>query len=202
MKFNTGDTAWVLMSAALVMFMTPGLALFYGGMVRAKNVLGMLMQNFFALGIVSILWAVVCYSLAFGGTGPLIGNFDFAFMKDVGHRRSRPAMSLSVPPLLFSGYQMMFAVITPALITGAIADRMRFKAWVWFIGIWAVARVLTGGALGVLAGGLAVQGRARSTSPAAPSCTSTPGSRRSPRCWCWVGAAAGRSTRCRRTRCR
>ena len=136
-KVNSGDTAWVLMSAALVMFMTPGLALFYGGMVRAKNVLGMLMQNFFALGIVSILWAVVCYSLAFGGTGPLIGNLDFALMKNVDNTFPS-GVSLSIPPLLFSGYQMMFAVITPALITGAIADRMRFKAWVWFIGIWVV----------------------------------------------------------------
>jgi len=101
-------------------------------------VLGMLMQNFFALGIVSILWAVVCYSLAFGGTGPLIGNFQFAFFKDVSTVAPPGLSGLPVPPLLFSGYQMMFAVITPALITGAIADRMRFKAWVWFIGIWAV----------------------------------------------------------------
>ncbi len=137
MKFDTGDTTWVLISAALVMFMTPGLALFYGGMVRAKNVLGMLMQNFFALGIVSIIWAVVGYSLAFGGTGKLVGNFDFALMKDVD-KVFPPGVSLSIPPLLFCGYQMMFAVITPALITGAIADRMHFKAWVWFIGLWAV----------------------------------------------------------------
>jgi len=137
-KYDAGNITWVLISAGLVMFMTPGLALFYGGMVRAKNVLGMLMQNFFALGIVSILWAVVCYSLAFGGTGPLIGNFQFAFFKDVSTVAPPGLSGLPVPPLLFSGYQMMFAVITPALITGAIADRMRFKAWVWFIGIWAV----------------------------------------------------------------
>ncbi|MFM8304876.1 MAG: ammonium transporter [Actinomycetota bacterium] len=137
-KYDAGNVAWVLISAGLVMFMTPGLALFYGGMVRAKNVLGMLMQNFFALGIVSVLWAVVCYSLAFGGTGPLVGNLDFAFFKDAATRLPSGFSELSVPPLLFSGYQMMFAIITPALITGAIADRMRFKAWVWFIGIWAV----------------------------------------------------------------
>jgi Amt family ammonium transporter len=134
-NFNTGDTAWVLASTALVMFMTPGLALFYGGMVRGKNVLGMLMQNFFALGIVSVMWAVVCYSLAFGGDGSIIGNFDFALMKDVD-KAFPPGLDLTVPPVLFSGYQMMFAVITPALITGAIADRVRFKAWVWFIGLW------------------------------------------------------------------
>jgi ammonium transporter, Amt family len=118
-----------------VMFLTPGLALFYGGMVRGKNVLGMLMQNFFALGIVSVMWAVVCYSLAFGGDGSIIGNFDFALMKDVD-KAFPPGLDLTVPPVLFSGYQMMFAVITPALITGAIADRVRFKAWVWFIGLW------------------------------------------------------------------
>ena len=138
MKYDAGNIAWVLMSAGLVMFMTPGLALFYGGMVRAKNVLGMLMQNFFALGIVSVLWAVICYSLAFGGTGDFIGNLDFAFFKNVATQAPPGLSELPVPPLLFSGYQMMFAIITPALITGAIADRMRFKAWVWFIGIWAV----------------------------------------------------------------
>ncbi|GMU79562.1 MAG: ammonium transporter [Acidimicrobiia bacterium] len=138
MKYDAGNIAWVLISAALVMFMTPGLALFYGGMVRAKNVLGMLMQNFFALGIVTVLWAVVAYSLAFGGTGDLIGNFDFAFFKDVATVAPPGLSGLPVPPLLFSGYQLMFAIITPALITGAIADRMRFKAWVWFIGLWAV----------------------------------------------------------------
>ncbi|MEI8000553.1 MAG: ammonium transporter [Actinomycetes bacterium] len=136
-RIDTGDTAWLLVSTGLVMFMTPGLALFYGGMVRAKNVLGMLMQNFFALGIVSILWAFVLYSLAFGGRGPLIGNFDFAFLKNASLQFPH-GFHLHVPPLLFGGYQMMFAVITPALITGAIADRMRFKAWVWFITLWAV----------------------------------------------------------------
>src|SRR5215813_1164183 len=82
MRINTGDTAWVLASAALVMFMTPGLALFYGGMVRAKNILAMLMQNFFSLGLVSVLWAVVVYSLAFAGTNKWIGNFDFAWLRD------------------------------------------------------------------------------------------------------------------------
>ena len=83
MKINAGDTAWVLASAALVLFMTPGLALFYGGMVRAKNVLGMLMQNFFCMGLVSVLWAAVAYSLAFSGKGKYIGNLDLAWMKDV-----------------------------------------------------------------------------------------------------------------------
>jgi len=126
----------VCAAAALVMFMTPGLALFYGGMVRAKNVLAMLMQNFFCLGLVSVLWAVVVYSLAFGGTSRWIGNFDFAWL---GHfNTAPPGLGLTIPPSLFMAYQMMFAVITPALITGAIADRMRFGAWAWFLGLWVV----------------------------------------------------------------
>ena len=138
MKFNAGDTAWVLVAAALVLFMTPGLAFFYGGMVRSKNVLGMLMQNFFALGIVSVLWAIVGYSLAFGGTNGWIGNFDFAGLHHAATTFAPGFSQLTVPPLAFMSYQMMFAIITPALITGAIADRMRFSAWVWFIGLWAV----------------------------------------------------------------
>jgi Amt family ammonium transporter len=138
MEFDTGDTAWVLMSAALVLFMTPGLAFFYGGMVRAKNVLGMLMQNFFCMGLVSVLWAVVGYSLAFSGDGPLIGDLDFFGMKDTVTTFPIGLESLTIPPLAFSGYQLMFAIITPALITGAIADRMRFSAWVWFLGLWAI----------------------------------------------------------------
>ncbi len=138
MKFNAGDTAWVLVAAALVLFMTPGLAFFYGGMVRSKNVLGMLMQNFFALGIVSVLWAIIGYSLAFGGTSGWIGNFDFVGLHHAANTFAPGFSQLTVPPLAFMSYQMMFAIITPALITGAIADRMRFSAWVWFIGLWAV----------------------------------------------------------------
>jgi Amt family ammonium transporter len=137
-RISAGDTAWVIGAAALVMFMTPGLALFYGGMVRTKNVLAMLMQNFFALGLVSVLWALVGYSLAFGGTGDLIGNFEFLGLKDAAIVPAPGFEALHIPPLVFSGYQLMFAVITPALITGAIADRMRFSAWVWFLGLWAI----------------------------------------------------------------
>ncbi|HEX5613666.1 MAG TPA: ammonium transporter [Acidimicrobiia bacterium] len=136
MEVNSGDTAWVLVSAALVMFMTPGLALFYGGMVRSKNVLAMLMQNFFSLGLVSVLWAIVAYSLAFGGTSKWIGNFDFAFLQDFNVMAPPGLEGITIPPALFSGYQLMFAIITPALITGAIADRMKFSAWVWFLGLW------------------------------------------------------------------
>jgi ammonium transporter, Amt family len=136
MNVNSGDTAWVLASAALVMFMTPGLAFFYGGMVRARNVLTMLMQNFFCLGLVSVIWAVVVYSVAFGGTNKWIGNFDFAWMGNFN--TAPPGLSLSIPPSLYMVYQLMFAVITPALITGAIADRVRFGAWAWFVGLWAL----------------------------------------------------------------
>jgi Amt family ammonium transporter len=130
------------MAAALVLFMTPGLALFYGGMVRGKNVLGMLMQNVFAMGLLAVLWVVIVFSLAFGdaGNGGVIGNLDFAFMKDVGV----PLPSddwfsfLTIPFVLFCAYQMTFAIITPALITGATADRLKFSAYAVFIGIWLV----------------------------------------------------------------
>ncbi len=138
MRIDAANTAWVLVSAALVMFMTPGLALFYGGMVRAKNVLAMLAQNFFSLGLVSVLWVVVGFSLAFGGAGRLVGNLDLAWMR--GLDASLPgytgAAALTIPTSVFMSYQMMFAVITPALITGAVADRIRFSAWVWFLGAW------------------------------------------------------------------
>ncbi len=142
MEIDSGATAWVLVATTLVLFMTPGLAFFYGGMVRRKNVLGMLMQNVFAIGLISVLWAVVGFSLAFGGTGGWIGNFDFAFMKDVGRVIELPGytgdFALVIPPLLFMAYQMMFAVITPALITGATADRLKFGAYAILIGVWAV----------------------------------------------------------------
>jgi Amt family ammonium transporter len=132
---DTGDTAWVLASTALVLFMTPGLAFFYAGMVRAKHALAMLMQNFFAMGIVTVLWVLFGYSLAFGGAGNggLIGNLDFLGLKDM-----TGALSGTIPSLVFSAFQLTFAVITPALITGAIADRMRWPAWVGFITIWSI----------------------------------------------------------------
>ena len=139
---DTGATAWVLISIALVAFMTPGLAFFYGGMVRAKNVLGMLMQNIFAMGLISILWATVGFSLAFGGTGKYIGNFDFAFMKNLSTITELPGYTgdfgLVIPIMAFFAFQMMFAVITPALITGATADRLKFSAYAVLIGVWAV----------------------------------------------------------------
>src|SRR5689334_19119547 len=145
MEVNAGDTAWVLAASALVLFMTPGLAFFYGGMVRGKNVLAMLMQNVFAMGLISVLWAVVGFSLAFGDGGGFIGNFDFAFMKDIGvitadgPQNLLPGLDfLTIPPMVFFAFQMMFAIITPALITGATADRLKFKSYVVFIGLWSL----------------------------------------------------------------
>jgi Amt family ammonium transporter len=107
-------------------------------MVRSKNVLAMLMQNFFSLGLVSVLWAFVAYSLAFAGTNKYIGNFDFAWLQDVTTKTPVGLEGLTIPPSLYMAYQLMFAIITPALITGAIADRMRFSAWVWFLGLWSI----------------------------------------------------------------
>jgi Amt family ammonium transporter len=129
---DTGDTAWVLISTALILFMTPGLAFFYGGMVRSKNVLGMLMQNYFAMGLISVLWAIAGFTIAFGGTGPIVGNFEFAWLSDVS------ALDGAIPGMAFVGFQMMFAVITPALITGATADRLEFSGYAVLIGLWSI----------------------------------------------------------------
>ncbi len=141
---DAGNTAWVLVTAALVLLMTPGLAFFYGGMVRSKNVLGMLMQNFFSMGLVSVLWSLFVFSLAFGDdVGGFIGNLDFIGLKGLGNvDLSLPGyqddFALSVLPLAFVAFQLMFAIITPALITGAVADRMKFAAWAVFLGVWLV----------------------------------------------------------------
>jgi Amt family ammonium transporter len=137
---DTGNTAWVIAASALVLFMTPGLAFFYGGMVRSKHVLGMLMQNFFAMGLVSLLWAVAGYSLAFGDGGKWIGNFDFAFMKDMANPATTvPGLeAITIPVFVFCAFQLMFAIITPALITGATADRLKFKGYAVFLGLWAL----------------------------------------------------------------
>jgi Amt family ammonium transporter len=135
-NIDPGDTAWVLGSAALVLFMTPGLALFYGGMVRSKNVLAMMVQNLATIGIVSIVWAVAAYSLAFGpdAGGGVIGTLHLA---GLAHPEAQvPGFHLSVPPLAFAAFQMMFAVITAALLTGAGADRMRFGGFLTFAALW------------------------------------------------------------------
>ncbi|MGZ4539275.1 MAG: ammonium transporter [Blastococcus sp.] len=143
---NTGDTAWVLACAALVLLMTPGLALFYGGMVRAKSVLNMMMMSFGALALVAVLWVLVGYSLAFGDDvgGGLLGNpgqfFDLsALLGTTGASHGFAATHLvgTVPALAFVGFQGTFAVLTVALVSGAIADRARFGPWLLFAGIWA-----------------------------------------------------------------
>ena len=136
MPIDTGDTAWVLGSAALVLFMTPGLALFYGGMVRSKNVLAMMVQNLATIAVVSVVWAVAAYSLAFGpdAGGGLIGTLRFA---GFAHPEAAvPGLHLTVPPLAFAAFQMMFAVITAALLTGTGADRMSFAGFLSFAAIW------------------------------------------------------------------
>ena len=132
---SSGDTAWMLVATALVMLMTPGLALFYGGLVRSKNVLGTMMQSFICLGIVSIVWVLYGYSLAFGGdVGGFIGNFQWLGLRGVGLEPG--PYSDKIPHLLFCAFQLMFAIITPALITGAFAERMKFSAFVLFVILW------------------------------------------------------------------
>ena len=137
---DTGDTAWVLASSALVLFMTPGLALFYGGMVRAKNVLGTLMHSVFAMGLISILWVLIGYTLAFGpDIGGFIGGLDFAGFSGVSSDAAHPAgLGATVPHSAFALFQMMFAIITPALITGAFAERIKFSGYVVFMSLWLV----------------------------------------------------------------
>ncbi|MDP5183154.1 ammonium transporter [Blastococcus sp. BMG 814] len=136
---NTGDTAWILTSAALVLLMTPGLALFYGGMVRAKSVLNMMMMSFGALALVSVLWVLYGYSIAFGdsiGGSGLIGN-PAEFFGLAGLMEDTTSEAGGLPAMAFVGFQSVFAIITVALISGAIADRARFGAWMVFVGIWA-----------------------------------------------------------------
>jgi ammonium transporter, Amt family len=135
---DTGDTAFILVSAGLVMFMTPGLALFYGGMVRAKNVLATLMHSMFALGLMSILWVLIGYTLAFGpDKGGLIGGLDYIGFSGVGVEPN-PDLAATIPHSLFATFQMMFAVITPALISGAFAERMKFSGYALFTGLWLI----------------------------------------------------------------
>ncbi|MBI4688250.1 MAG: ammonium transporter [Nitrospirae bacterium] len=133
---NTGDTAWVLISTALVMLMTPGLALFYGGMVRRKNVLGTIMQSFISLGVITMVWVLYGYSLAFGpDINHIIGSLDWIGLTGVGFEPN-PDYSATIPHQAFMIYQMMFAVITPALITGAFAERFKFGTYLVFIVLW------------------------------------------------------------------
>jgi Amt family ammonium transporter len=135
-QISAGDTAFVLAGAALVMFMTPGLAIFYGGMVRQKNVLGTVMQSFFIVGLVSVLWALLGYTLAFGpDRGHFIGSLAWAGLRGVG-QEPNVDYAATIPHLAFMIFQCMFAVISPALITGAFAERMRFPGFVAFTVLW------------------------------------------------------------------
>ncbi|HUK78001.1 MAG TPA: ammonium transporter, partial [Thermoleophilia bacterium] len=134
---NTGDTAFVLICAALVALMTPALAFFYGGLVRRKNFLAIMMQSFISMGIVTTIWVFFGYSLAFSGdAGGLIGNFSWAALTHVGHLPGPWAPT--IPAQAHFVYQEMFAIITPALITGAFADRVKFKSYLWFLVLWSI----------------------------------------------------------------
>jgi Amt family ammonium transporter len=136
--FDSGDTGWVLVCTALVMLMTPGLAFFYAGMVRAKSVLSMLMQNYVCLGIVTVTWAVLGYTMAFGADvgGGLLGGFRFTGLAHM--TEGVPGYDLHIPPLLFMVFQLMFAILTTALISGALADRVRFGGFVVLAALWSL----------------------------------------------------------------
>ena len=133
---SSADNAWMLVSAALVLMMTgPGLALFYGGLVRRKNTLAIMMQSFALMALITVMWALVGYSLCFGGDGHFIGSFEHAFLRGVG-ADPNPDYAGTIPQLTFMVYQLMFAIITPALITGATAERMKFSGTVLFLTLW------------------------------------------------------------------
>src|SRR5215472_11315993 len=135
---TSGDNAWMLVSAALVLMMSgPGLALFYGGLVRKKNVLGTMMQTFAMMAVITVLWALVTYSLAFGEGNAFIGGLHNIFLHGVGLKPD-PVYAGTIPLQTFMVYQLMFAIITPALITGAFAERMKFSAMLVFMILWAL----------------------------------------------------------------
>ena len=131
---DSGDTAWMIVASVLVLFMTiPGLSLFYAGLVRTKNVLSIMMQNFVVVALITILWVIFGYSVVFGGgAGPIIGGFENIFLKNVGVG----SMAGTIPETVFIFFQLTFAIITPALMIGAFAERMKFSAFLWFMGLW------------------------------------------------------------------
>src|SRR6201995_4948242 len=139
---NPGDTAWMITSSALVLMMTiPGLGLFYGGMVRKKNVLATLAQSFGATALITVLWMVIGYSIAFTGGGDgihkYIGDFKYVFLAPMG-LNATSSLAPTIPESVYMFFQMTFAIITPALIAGALADRMKYSAFLWFMGLWLV----------------------------------------------------------------
>ena len=130
---DSGDTAWMIAASVLVLFMTiPGLSLFYGGLVRSKNVISIMMQNFTTVALITLLWVIFGYSLAFGGSGPFIGGFDKVFLQGV----EVDSVIGTIPETVFIFFQMTFAIITPALIIGSLAERMKFSAYLWFVVLW------------------------------------------------------------------
>ncbi len=135
---NSGDTAWILASTALVLLMTPGLAFFYGGMVRTKSVLNMMMMSIITVAIVSVLWVIYGFELAFGheADSPWFGNFSFSGLGSQVNDFANNGGTYPIPVLVFAAFQLMFAIITPALISGAVADRAKFSAWAVFVAIW------------------------------------------------------------------
>lgn len=136
-ELSSGDTAWVLASAALVLLMTPGLAFFYGGMVRAKSVINMMLMSLISIAVVSVLWVVYGYAMAFGDSGSAwIGALGFSDLGGLVDAVPNNGGEYPIPLLAFAGFQLMFAIITPALISGAIADRAKFVAWGVFVAIW------------------------------------------------------------------
>src|SRR5437870_6879292 len=168
MNFDSGITGFMLLATSLVMLMTPGLAFFYGGLANKRNILGIMIQSFVSMGITTILWFIVGYSLCFShGEGGVIGNFDKAFMNGVTLNTAFSG-NTKLPEFVFMAYQMMFAIITPALITGAFIGRVTFKAYLFFLILWQLlvyypfAHMVRGGGLlarmGVLdfAGGIVV----------------------------------------------
>src|ERR1700686_2123418 len=133
---SAGDNAWMLVSAALVLMMTgPGLALFYGGLVRRKNVLGTMMHSFILMAVVTVLWAIVGYSFAFGEGWPVVGDLRYLFLNNVGGAPNAD-YAATIPQQTFMIYQLMFAIITPALISGAFAERMKFSGMLLFMTLW------------------------------------------------------------------
>lgn len=134
--FNTGNTGFMLLATSLVMLMTPGLAFFYGGLVGRKNVLTIMMQSYVSMAVTTVLWFICGYSLCFSGdVGGIIGNLDHAFLAGISITDALSSTN-PIPLLVFIAYQMMFAIITPALITGAFTNRVRFNAYLIFLVLW------------------------------------------------------------------
>src|ERR1044071_6497698 len=137
-EMNSADTAWMLVSTALVLLMTPALAFFYGGLVRSKNALNTMMMSFISLGFVGVLWALIGYSLALSPGSNFIGDLSFAFLNNVGLSEKGAVVPLTIPHMLYMAFQATFCIITAALISGAIVERMRFSAYVVFITLWSL----------------------------------------------------------------